>query len=234
MADTVLSAEGLTKSVALAGGEPLRILRGVRLSLRRGEVIAIVGRSGSGKSTLLALLGLLTPPDGGVLRIAGQDMAGLSDSAKSHLRNARLGFVFQNYSLLPHLTAAQNVALPFVQGNRMPARQVRTRVADCLHAVGLRDRADARPRQLSGGEQQRVAVARALAREPSVILADEPTGSLDESTAVQVLDLMIGEVRRRETALALVTHDTGIAARADRVLYLRDGTLHGPDGASCD
>jgi ABC-type lipoprotein export system ATPase subunit len=231
---TVLLAEGLTKSVGLATGEPLHILRGIHLSLCRGEFVAVVGRSGSGKSTLLALLGLLARPDGGVVRLAGQETGRLSDSARSHLRNAQIGFVFQNYSLLPHLTAAQNVALPFMQGARMPARHVRARVADCLHSVGLQTRGDARPRQLSGGEQQRVAVARALAREPGVILADEPTGSLDETTADQVLELLVGAVRRRGTALALVTHDPDIAARADRVLYLHEGTLHSPDGPRCD
>jgi ABC-type lipoprotein export system ATPase subunit len=234
MTETVLSAEGLTKSVGLPGGEPLQILRGVSLRLRRGEFIAVVGRSGSGKSTMLALLGLLAKPDGGGMQIAGRDTARLSDAARSHLRNAHLGFVFQNYSLLPHLTAAQNVALPFMQGTPMPARRMRARVADCLRSVGLQNRGDARPRQLSGGEQQRVAVARALAREPSVVLADEPTGSLDETTAVHVLDVLIGEVRRRGTALVLVTHDRDVAARADRVLHLLEGTLCGADGAPCD
>jgi ABC-type lipoprotein export system ATPase subunit len=226
-----LQADELAKSVDLATGEQLHILRGVQISISRGEFVAVVGKSGSGKSTLLALLGLLSKPDRGAVHVAGHDTGRLSDSAKSHLRNAQIGFVFQNYSLLPHLTAAQNVALPFMQGSGVPARQMRHRVAECLESVGLQARHDAHPRQLSGGEQQRVAVARALAREPSVILADEPTGSLDETTAEHVLDLLIGAVRRRETALVLVTHDAEVAARADRVLHLHEGKLNDPNGA---
>lgn len=229
-----LHADGLTKSVGLATGEQLHILRGVELSVSFGEFVAVIGRSGSGKSTLLALLGLLARPNGGTVHIAGQNTGRLSDSAKSHLRNTHIGFVFQNYSLLPHLTAAQNVALPFMQGKRVPARLVRRRVAECLELVGLQTRGGARPRHLSGGEQQRVAVARALAREPGVMLADEPTGSVDETTAEHVLDLLVDAVRRRGTTLVLVTHDAEIAARADRVRHLHDGKLYDADGVPCD
>ncbi|MGC5031823.1 ABC transporter ATP-binding protein [Micromonospora sp. DT229] len=221
-----LQVNGLNKAVGLSLGERLQILRDVNLSVHGGELVAVVGRSGSGKSTLLAMLGLLARPDSGAVYIAGHDTAGLTDSARSHLRSAHIGFVFQNYSLLPHLTAAQNVALPFMQGKRVPAKEIRLRVDEGLASVGLDARRNAYPRQLSGGEQQRVAVARALVRKPRVILADEPTGSLDEATAEDVLDLLIGEARGNGTALVLVTHDVEVAARADRVMRLRDGTLH--------
>lgn len=196
--------------------------------------MTVVGRSGSGKSTLLALLGLLDRPDAGEVRINGRDTGRLSDAARSHLRNEHIGFIFQNYSLLPHLNAAQNVALPFMQGRRMPGSYVRSRVTQCLEAVGLGGRADARPRHLSGGEQQRVAIARAVVREPGLVLADEPTGSLDHATADLVLDLLIGAVRRSGTTLLLVTHDADIAARADRVEYLRDGVLEASEVVRCD
>jgi predicted ABC-type transport system involved in lysophospholipase L1 biosynthesis ATPase subunit len=229
-----LEADGLDKAVALATGERLQILRDVKLWVRTGECVAVVGRSGSGKSTLLALLGLLARPDRGTVYVAGHSTAGLTDSARSHIRSSHIGFVFQNYSLLPHLTAAQNVALPFMQGKRIPARRTRLRVAEVLESVGLYARKDAYPRQLSGGEQQRVAVARALARDPRLVLADEPTGSLDETTADHVLDLLIGAARSNGTALMLVTHDAEVAARADRVLRLRDSALQTPDGIACD
>ncbi|CAM3323213.1 ABC transporter ATP-binding protein [Stackebrandtia soli] len=227
---SALRADGLRKSVRLPDGSTLPILRGVDLSVDTNECVAVIGRSGSGKSTLLTMLGLLARPDEGSLAISDTDTTALSDAERSRLRNVHLGFIFQNYSLLPHLTAAENVELPLMQGSRVGKRAARAAVATSLAAVGLGDRQDARPRQLSGGEQQRVAIARALVRSPRLILADEPTGALDEETAETVLDILQRTVRDRGTTLLLVTHDSRIAARADRVLTLEHGRIR--DGSS--
>ncbi|MFC1410338.1 ABC transporter ATP-binding protein [Streptacidiphilus sp. N1-12] len=220
-----LHAERLHKSIVLASGERLPLVRGVSLSLAAGESAAVVGRSGSGKSTLLALLGLLSPADSGALRLGGRDTARLSDRQLSEVRGREIGFVFQNYSLLPHLTAAENVAMPLTQGRRLGRAEIRRRTAAALAEVGLADRADSRPRQLSGGEQQRTAIARALAGSPSVVLADEPTGALDVGTAEQVLTVLLESARSRGAALLVVTHDLAVAERMDRVLRLDRGAL---------
>jgi predicted ABC-type transport system involved in lysophospholipase L1 biosynthesis ATPase subunit len=221
-----IRASGLTRSVRLNSGDVLTILADVNLRAHTGECVGIVGSSGSGKSTLLALLGLLDRPDGGRVSIAGQVTEHMSDARRSQLRNQHLGFVFQNYLLLPHLNTAQNVALPFLQGRRVPRPEMKRRTTECLRAVGLAERAHAYPRHLSGGEQQRVAIARALVRRPRIVLADEPTGSLDRATAETVLDLLLAAIRDSETTLILVTHDPRIAARTDRTLRLADGKLN--------
>jgi ABC-type lipoprotein export system ATPase subunit len=220
-----IAADGISKSVRLTSGAKLDLLRGATISVEQGECVAITGRSGSGKSTMLALLGLLDRPDSGSVRVAGRDAGQLSDAARSQLRNRHLGFVFQNFSLLPHLTAAQNVALPLMYARSMSWGEIKQRTAHCLRQVGLEDRAEAWPRQLSGGEQQRVAIARALVRQPHVVLADEPTGSLDQLTAEHVLDLLVGTTREYGAALLLVTHDNEVATRADWMVQLRDGEL---------
>jgi ABC-type lipoprotein export system ATPase subunit len=222
-----LVARKLTKSVTLAGGERLALLRKVDLTVQAGESVAIVGRSGSGKSTLLALLGLLARADSGHLAIGGHDVEALADRARSRMRNERLGFVFQNYSLLPHLSAAENVALPLWQGEPVGRAQARERVGVALESVGLTHVARSKPRQLSGGEQQRVAIARALVRRPDLVLADEPTGALDTATADMVLQTLFDVVSRSDAALVLVTHDRQVAARAGRVVALEGGTLCG-------
>jgi putative ABC transport system ATP-binding protein len=204
-------------------------LNGVSLELREGECVAIVGESGSGKSTLLNLAAALDKPDAGRIVFDGQDLATLDDDRATRLRRARMGFVFQAFHVLPNLTAAQNVALP-LRLNGVPAVDVAVRVTAALASVGLADRADTLPRELSGGELQRIAIARALVHRPSLVLADEPTGNLDHDTAARVLQLMLDMTRESRAAVLLVTHSTAAAASADRVLRLtRDGLApHAP------
>ncbi|MEU1276853.1 ABC transporter ATP-binding protein [Streptomyces sp. NPDC005805] len=200
---------------------PVVAVRDVGLGVRRGETVALVGRSGSGKTSLLMALGLLATPDTGTVHVDGQDTAGLSDAARSALRRDRIGFVFQSFHLLAHLTAAENVALAHRSGPRAglgPARRL-------LGDVGLAHRLRHRPGELSAGEQQRVALARALVNEPGVLLADEPTGNLDAATEAEVLDLLARGAADRGCAVLLVTHSREVADRADRVLHLTDGTL---------
>lgn len=220
-----IAASAVYKSVSSPTGERLELLRGVNLSVERGEVLGIIGRSGCGKTTLLAVLGLLTMCDAGCVSIAGRDATEMSDRSRSQLRNEKIGFVFQSYSLIPHITAAENVELPLLQGAAMRVAEARRRVEGVLDLVGIRHLARSRPRQLSGGEQQRTAIARALVRSPAVVLADEPTGALDTATADHVLDVLMQAVRERGTALVLVTHDPVVVKRADRVLRLREGAL---------
>ncbi|MGA5817658.1 ABC transporter ATP-binding protein [Kitasatospora sp. NPDC094028] len=222
---SALVAEGITKTVRLPSGESLDLLRGIELRVGAGESVAVLGRSGSGKSTLLSVLGLLTTADRGTLSINGQDTSRLGDRQRAAFRNRELGFVFQNYSLLGHLSAAENVALPLRQGLPCPGREVRARTARALAAVGLTHRAASRPRQLSGGEQQRVALARAMVREPGIILADEPTGALDADTADDVLRMLVETSERRGGALVVVTHDVAVARRLSRSVRLAEGRL---------
>ncbi len=197
-------------------------LGGVSLTVGTGELVAIVGPSGSGKSTLLNLMGALDRATSGTVRIHGQDLAALDDDGITALRRDRIGFVFQFFNLLPTLSALENVMLPSLLAGRS-AKDVRARAEAQLAAVGLSKRAGHRPDQLSGGEMQRVAVARALAFEPPLVLADEPTGNLDTKTGEGVLELLIGAAGAR--TVILVTHDARIAERADRVLTIRDGLL---------
>jgi ABC-type lipoprotein export system ATPase subunit len=221
----VLEVEDVTRSVVLANGSPLMILSGVSLTVRSGESLAVVGRSGSGKSTLLSIMGLLSAPSSGSVRLWGTDCATLADAARAGLRNERIGFVFQSYSLVPHLTAAQNVALPLDYGVAPSRRAARDRVHSMLDAVGLASLAQRHPRHLSGGEQQRVAIARALVRSPALILADEPTGALDPDTATAVLDVLRSASGAAGCALVVVTHDEEIAATTDRTVRLISGRL---------
>lgn len=220
-----LRAKGLSKSVTLPGGERLNLLRRVDLTVPSGQSLAVAGRSGSGKSTLLALLGLLAQPDSGRLAIGDREVGALTDRDRSRIRNERIGFVFQNYSLLAHLSAAENVALPLWQGRPVGRVEARARVGEALASVGLTHLARSKPRQLSGGEQQRVAIARALVRRPDIVLADEPTGALDTTTADLVLQTLFDVVTRTGAALVLVTHDAQVAARADRTMTLEAGEL---------
>jgi ABC-type lipoprotein export system ATPase subunit len=222
---TLFAATGLRKSITMPTGEQLVLLRSVDLSIQSGQSVAIAGRSGSGKSTLLSLLGLLARPDEGSLTIAGAETARLNDRGRSRLRNECIGFVFQNYSLLPNLTAAENVALPLWQWGKLSRASERERVAEAMESVGISHLAKSRPRQLSGGEQQRVAIARALVRQPDLVLADEPTGALDTDSADLVLCALFGAVKLARTALVLVTHDATVAARAGRQLTLNGGLL---------
>ncbi len=222
----LLELAGVTKSFLLPTGERLDILRGLDLTIGAGEVTAIVGRSGSGKSTLLHLLGLLDTPTSGTFRCNGLDVARMSNAHRSRLRGAFLGFIFQQFHLLDRRTALENVAEPLLFGSRRDLGRRLTRAQALLDQVGLADRAHSMPHLLSGGEQQRVAIARALARQPRVVLADEPTGSLDEATGERILEVLFTLVRAEGVALILVTHDRAVAGRADRILTLASGALH--------
>ena len=218
---SVLNIASLKKSVP--GGRVL--FSGLDLELRRGEFVAIMGESGVGKSTLLNLIAGLDEADAGTIAIDGVDLAGLDDDARTALRRDRIGFVFQAFHILPHLTLGQNVALPLVL-QRTPGGEALTRAREMMEAVGLGGREEDYPRQLSGGELQRVAIARALVHRPGLLLADEPTGNLDPETATRVLEVFAGQVRRSGAAAVLVTHSEVAAAVADRTLILaRSGLI---------
>jgi putative ABC transport system ATP-binding protein len=221
----MLSIQGLARRFG-----PRPILDALDLNLAAGEYVAIVGESGAGKSTLLNLIAGLDSPDSGRIVIGGEDLTKMDEDSRTRLRRARVGFVFQAFHILPHLTVAQNVELPLVLlGIEPGARSTRTR--ELLAAVGLGDRGESPPRELSGGELQRVAVARALAHRPALVLADEPTGNLDPDTADTVLQLLARTIKAQGAAGILVTHSLHAAATADRVLRLEHGRLR-VDGAA--
>ena len=220
----MLSVRNLSKS--FGGARPRQVLRDITLELSRGEYVAITGESGVGKSTLLNLIAGLDEPDQGSIAIDGTAVNALDDLQRTLLRRSRIGFVFQAFHLLPHLSVAHNVALPLAL-NGLPSDRSATRVAEMLAAVGLSQAAASFPRELSGGEMQRVAIARALVHRPSLVLADEPTGNLDQETATQVLALLREQVKREGGAGILVTHSALAAATADRVLTLTATGLEG-------
>jgi putative ABC transport system ATP-binding protein len=213
------------EEVSRVYGEQVKLyaLREVSLQIRAGDVLAIVGPSGSGKSTMLGLLGVLDLPTEGVVRVAGQDVTALDDAARSQLRGDSIGFVFQQFHLIPHLTALGNVATALLYRGLTRAER-RDRAMAALEQVGLGPRAEHRPLQMSGGEQQRVAIARAIVTEPIMVLADEPTGALDSRNAKMVMEIFAG-LESSERAVVLVTHDLGIAATANRVVSMRDGEI---------
>ena len=217
----VIEVEHLHKSVTDSSGE-LQILRDIHFSLQPRQTAAIVGASGSGKSTLLSMLAGLDTPTAGTVRLLGQDIFALSEDARAAVRGQQLGFVFQSFQLLPNLTALENVMLPLELAG---ARNARQQAGEMLQRVGLGQRLRHYPKLLSGGEQQRVALARAFVVQPAVLLADEPTGSLDHATGKSVMDLMLSLNRELGTTLVLVTHDRSIAAQCDRTLTIEAGQL---------
>jgi putative ABC transport system ATP-binding protein len=221
--DVVVRADDVVKSYR-HGEHRIDVLRGVSLAVARGELVAIVGPSGSGKSTLLHLLGGLDVPDAGAIVVGGRALAGMCEDELTVFRRRHVGFVFQTFNLIPTLSAEENVALP-LRLDGLASRVVRARATDALAAVGLRERHAHRPDQLSGGEIQRVAVARALVLEPCLILADEPTGSLDARASSELLRILRQATSDRGRTIVMVTHDPRAAACADRVLCMTDGSL---------
>ncbi|MBM3886076.1 MAG: ABC transporter ATP-binding protein [Gemmatimonadetes bacterium] len=220
----VLEAVGVVREYRGGDGAVLRVLAGVDLAVRPGEMVAIVGASGAGKSTLLQVLGALDAATAGTVRIGGRDVPASDDVAMAALRNRSVGFVFQFHHLLAEFSAAENVAMPLLIAGRALA-EARARATELLAQVGLAARASHRPGELSGGEQQRVAVARALAAGPAVLLADEPSGNLDHQTAEQLHDMLASLVAETGLALVVVTHNASLASRAHRILVLEDGVL---------
>lgn len=220
----LLVARGIRKVFAGGDGQPLEVLRGLDMEVRRGEFVAIVGSSGAGKSTLLHLLGALDTPTGGDIWLDGSRYADLDPHGTAELRNRKLGFVFQFHHLLREFSALENVMLPLLIGRTSP-RKARSRAEEVLSDVGLAGRMTHRPAELSGGEQQRCAVARALVHDPNVVLADEPSGNLDHANAERLHEIFFRLAREYETAVVVVTHNRQLAARADRVLLLEDGRL---------
>jgi putative ABC transport system ATP-binding protein len=224
----MIELRGVSKTVD-SGGQPLTILHSLDYSIASGQFVAIVGPSGSGKSTLLGLLAGLDAPSTGSIVVDGVDITTLGEDRLARLRGEKIGFVFQFFHLVPSLTAFENVLIPMEISGR---RDAATRARQLLGEVGLTDRAHHYPSQLSGGEQQRIAIARALANDPPIVLADEPTGNLDSSTGRHIMELLMRVHRARGTTLVLVTHDAELAALADSRLVLRDGRQVNPAAAA--
>jgi putative ABC transport system ATP-binding protein len=222
MDDWVIEANDLTKTYRM-GKIEVHALCGVSLHIRRGEMLAIMGPSGSGKSTLMNILGCLDRPTTGEYILDGEAVERLNDDGLSEVRNRKVGFVFQSFNLLPRATTLENVELPLrYSGNR---RDLHKRAEKAIEAVGLADRIKHRPNELSGGQQQRVAIARALVNEPSILMADEPTGNLDSTAGKEILGILTNLNHERGTTVIIVTHDNSIAAQTQRTIRLRDGEL---------
>ena len=215
----VLVLDGISKTYGKGGPAPVPVLHDLSLTVGRGEVVALVAPSGAGKSTLLHIAGLLDTADSGRVLLDGRDMSGQGDRARTEARREKLGFVYQFHHLLPEFTAAENIILPQL-ANRVPDAAAKARATELLGRVGLSHRADHRPGQLSGGEQQRVAFCRALANQPALLLADEPTGNLDPATSDKVFDVLMALVRDTGLSALIATHNMELAGRMDRVIRL--------------
>ena len=226
---TIIRTQGITK-VYGANGAAVHALRGIDFAVEKGEFVALIGPSGSGKSTLMAILGCLDSPSAGTYELDGHPVHGLSGGELARIRNGKIGFVFQSYNLLPKASILRNVELPMLYAG-LGRRERRDRALALLEKVGIADKADKLPAALSGGQKQRVAVARALANEPALLLADEPTGALDSRTGAEVLDLF-RELHGQGHTLLLVTHDPSIAAQAERRVEIRDGLIASAEGAA--
>lgn len=221
--DVVMSVRDIKKTF-MEGGQPLHILRGGGFDLHRGEIIAMVGQSGSGKSTLLQCVGLLDRPSGGSILINGAAVQKMDEDMRTKIRRKKIGFVYQKHNLLSDFTALENVMLPML-ANGMDENLARARAIKLLKSANVAHRASHHPAEMSGGEQQRVAVARALANNPDILLADEPTGSLDPQHATVVFDLLLDLVRKNKMAMLFVTHDMALAERADRKITIDNGVV---------
>ena len=228
-AEALIAVSGITKRYVTPGGVDVPVLHGIDLRITRGEFVAIMGQSGSGKSTLMNILGCLDTPTSGRYDLGGRNVALLRDSQLAAVRNTTVGFVFQGFNLLKRMTALDNVALPLAYAG-IGKREARRRAMAKLEQTGLGALADRLPNQLSGGQQQRVAIARALVMEPSLVLADEPTGNLDTQTSSEIIDVFAALNREQKMTVILVTHEADIAARAKRPVRLKDGliTYDGP------
>ncbi|WP_440959707.1 ABC transporter ATP-binding protein [Oceanicaulis sp. LC35] len=222
MTEPLIQARNLTRVYTLGGGD-VHALAGVDCDINAGEYVAIMGPSGSGKSTFMNMVGALDRPSSGELIIAGEALSGMSPDQLADFRNRKVGFVFQQFNLLPRTTALDNVALPLLYRG-LPHKERNERAAECLRMVGLGERMDHHPSQLSGGQQQRVAIARALAGKPSILLADEPTGALDSQTTIEVLDIL-DQLNAEGITIILVTHEDEVGARAKRRIWFRDGLI---------
>jgi putative ABC transport system ATP-binding protein len=222
MNEPVIIAEDLVKTY-LMGDVEVNALRGLTLSINRGEVVAIVGPSGSGKSTLMNILGCLDRPNSGKYTLDGETVAGLNDDQLANIRNRKVGFIFQSFNLLSRATALSNVELPLRYAGLREGRKERARQS--LIAVGLQDRINHKPFELSGGQQQRVAIARALVNNPAIIMADEPTGNLDSKVGQEIMDLLLNLNRQVGTTLIIVTHDPKVAGQTQRIIRIRDGMV---------
>lgn len=222
MTQPLIQARDVTRVYTLGGGD-VYALAGVDCDINAGEYVAIMGPSGSGKSTFMNMVGALDRPSSGELTIAGEALSGMSPDQLADFRNRKVGFVFQQFNLLPRTTALDNVALPLLYRG-LPHKARNERAAECLRMVGLGDRMDHHPSQLSGGQQQRVAIARALAGKPSILLADEPTGALDSQTTIEVLDIL-DQLNAEGITIILVTHEDEVGARAKRRIWFRDGLI---------
>ncbi len=220
--DLVIKLRDITRNFPL-GNEVVKVLKGIDLDIERGEYVALMGPSGSGKSTLMNLLGCLDTPTSGNYELNGKDVSNMTDDELAEIRNKEIGFVFQTFNLLPRTTALENVALPMIYAGKTKRERIE-RATEVLADVGLADRMDHKPNQLSGGQRQRVAVGRALVNNPTIILADEPTGNLDSKTSDEIMNLF-NQIHAAGNTVILVTHEEAIAENAHRIIRLRDGKI---------
>jgi putative ABC transport system ATP-binding protein len=222
----MIEVRDLTKIYRL-GSVEVPALQGVSFRIERGEVVAIMGASGSGKSTLMNVLGCLDLPTSGEYLLDGKNISGMSEDELAVIRNQKIGFVFQQFNLLPRMTVRRNAELPLMYNGGKTEKEIHQRSETILGAVGLGDRMNHRPTELSGGQQQRVAIARALINDPVLLLADEPTGNLDSHTGAEIINLLLGLNKEQSLTLLIVTHDPNIASQAQRIIHLRDGLIDG-------